>query len=121
MKKPAALNTQEPIKMRVTKDVGDGETHWVRLNNRQQYGLLAAPAGHRNHLLVSCFPFKIRRFLVSLCPSGPLQRLSSQPTHHGGGYHTDTFACSNVLFTDCCTGRSRTKHSPAAIQAHHRY
>lgn len=67
--------------MRVTKDVGDGETYWVRLNNRQQYGLLAAPAGHRNHLLLTCFPFKIRKFLLSLCPSGPLQRLSSLPTH----------------------------------------
>lgn len=66
--------------MRVTEDVGDGETYWVRLNNRQQNGLLAAPAGHGNHLLVTYFPFKIRRFLESLFPSDPLQRLSSQPT-----------------------------------------
>lgn len=26
----------------------DGETYWVRLNNSQQYGLLAAPEKHKN-------------------------------------------------------------------------
>lgn len=30
--------------MCVTLKVEDGETHWVRLNNRQQDGLLAASA-----------------------------------------------------------------------------
>lgn len=29
----------------------DWETYWVRLNNSQQYGFLAAPAGHKKVLL----------------------------------------------------------------------
>lgn len=107
-------------------DAGGAETYWVRLNNRQQYGLLAASAGHRNRLHVAQFPFKTsENIFLPVCywyhyvPAVHCRGWAHSPHTHTmtGGCHTYTFACSNVLFTDCCTGRSKTKHSPAAIQA----
>lgn len=56
-------NTQQLIKMCVTLKVEDGETHWIRLNNRQQNGLLAASAGHRNHLHVLLFVFLSKKYI----------------------------------------------------------
>lgn len=66
--------------------VGDRETHWVRLNNCQQNGLLAASARHRKKITL---PFKKKGkkiyfflfLLLSFCTSAPPQWLSLQPTY----------------------------------------
>lgn len=39
---------KQPIGLYSNLFIEDGKTYWVRLNNSQQYGLLAAPERHRN-------------------------------------------------------------------------